>query len=349
MIHLKRVGNLYEKIYDLNILQLAHKEASKNKKHYKDVIMVNKNPKFYLKEIQNMLMNESYNIQEADYIQREIVDKGKKRILHVLPYYPHRIIQWAIILVIGDIFKNMFISTSFASVEGRGQLKASLELRKGIQTSGQDYFLQLDIKKFYPNVDRTILKRLLRRKFKDIKLLKLLDLIIDTAPELKGIPLGSLMSQWLGNFYLTYFDHFVKENLGIKYYYRYCDDLIILGKSRKELNKIKKEIYLYLKNELRLSIKNTYALRNISEGIDFVGYVHYPNNTLLRRRNKYSLRSVSHELQNKAKVGKKLTENDLSRIASYGGWVKYCDCIGLRKTYIDPVIEIFQKQILEEE
>lgn len=155
------------------------------------------------------------------------------------------------------------------------------------------------------------------------------------------------MSQWLGNFYLTYFDHFVKENLRIKYYYRYCDDLIILGESRKELNKIKEEISLYLKKELKLSIKNTYALRSISEGIDFVGYVHYPNKTLLRRRNKYSLRSVSHELQNKAKVGKKLTENDLSRIASYGGWVKYCDCIGLRKTYIDPVIEIFQKQILE--
>jgi RNA-directed DNA polymerase len=85
----------------------------------------------------------------------------------------------------------------------------------------------LDIKKFYPNIDHQILKQLLRRKFKDEDLLWLLDEIIDSAP---GLPIGNYLSQYFANFYLTYFDHWIKEVKGVEYYFRYADDLVILSR-----------------------------------------------------------------------------------------------------------------------
>ena len=341
---MKRVGNLYSELSDYDLLLEAHKRASKNKNHYEEVIKVNKNTDFYIQEIQRVLRSKSYEVKSTDYICRDIVDKGKERTLYILPYYPHRIIRWALILVMKDTLNRVFISTSYASIKGKGQLKASLDLREALKNKVNTHYLQLDIKKFYPNINRSILKEMLRKKFKDKDLLNVLDMIIDTSPGDKGIPLGSLLSQWLGNFYLTYLDHYIKEDLRVNHYFRYCDDLLILGESRKDLNEVRDLITRYLSDNLNLTVKDTYRLRNIHEGIDFVGYVHYRNKTMLRRRNKYSLRRISHKLKNKHKSGKLLTDTDRSRISSYIGWVKYCDCIGLRKTYIDPILKILDSQ-----
>ena len=331
---MKRVGYLYEKIYDIENLRAAHKEARKDKSFYSEVRWVDSNEEYALNKIRDMLKNNEYTVSPEDYKISERNDKGKMRTLHILDYYPHRIIQWAIILQIGDVLEKTFISTSYASIKGRGTLKASKDLRKAISDSEYNYFLKMDIRKFYPNIDREILKGILRKKFKDKKLLSLLDLLIDSSPDSKGIALGSLLSQWLGNFYLTYFDHYVKEVLRCKHYFRYCDDLIILGKNREELKRIKSLITKYLSDNLYLEVKPNWSCRHIRDGIDFVGYVHFRDKVLLRRGIKYSLRRSCHRLNNKTKRGKKLTNNDRSTIGSYYGWTKHCDGRGLYKTYI---------------
>lgn len=115
----------------------------------------------------------------------------------------------------------------------------------------------MDIKKFYFNIDQTILKEMLRRKFKDKNLLWLLDSIIDSMDNIKytnkqitkndlksgkGIPIGSYLSQYFANFYLCYFDHWLKEELKCKYVVRYMDDIIILDSSKDFLHKVRKQI-----------------------------------------------------------------------------------------------------------
>lgn len=332
----KRLGYLYEKVYDKENLINAHREARKDKGHYPEVQWVDENLEFCINDMHEMLKYQTYTFHPDEYRVRKIVDKGKERVLHIAPYYPHRIIQWAIILVIGEEFKKRFIQTTYASIDGRGQLKASLDLRGGIKHN--KHYLQLDIERFYPNVDRELAKLHLRRLIKDKKLLSLLYIIIDSSPGMLGLPLGSLLSQWLGNWYLTPLDRYIKQELKVKHYYRYCDDLILLGNNREELNYYRTKITDYTFNRLNLNIKPSYRLRSIDQGIDFVGYVHYRNKTKLRRRNKYALRSLYHKLMNKSKHGA-LTPTDMNRLASYNGWVKYCDCNGLRSRYITPITE----------
>ena len=81
------------------------------------------------------------------------------------------------------------------------------------------YFLKLDIRKYFDTIDHEILKRLIRRKFKDNDLLWLIDVFIDhpvpwTSPG-KGIPIGNLTSQHFANFYLSGLDHYIKGGKGV--------------------------------------------------------------------------------------------------------------------------------------
>ena len=83
-----------KKIYSMDNLRLAHRNAKRDKSHYREVKMVDSNPEFYLKIIQDMLDSETYQV--SAYKVSKINDKGKERELYKLPYFPDRIIQWAI-------------------------------------------------------------------------------------------------------------------------------------------------------------------------------------------------------------------------------------------------------------
>ncbi|MEF9476740.1 RNA-directed DNA polymerase [Chryseobacterium sp. 1B4] len=148
-------------------------------------------------------------------------------------------------------------------------------------------------------------------------MLWLLDEIINSAP---GLPIGNYLSQYFANFYLTFFDHWIKENLKIKYYFRYADDIVILNNDKENLHEILKIITKYLSNNLRLEVKRNWQIFPIeNRGIDFVGYVHYHTHTLLRK-------SI------KKRFAKMLRKNPKKEsIASYYGWAKHCNSKNLLK------------------
>lgn len=113
----------------------------------------------------------------------------------------------------------------------------------------------MDIKKFYPSINHAVLKRILKKKIKDKKLLKLLGEVIDSAD---GVPIGNYLSQFFANLYMAYFDHWVKEELKVKYYYRYADDIVILSDNKNQLRSWLVAIKLYLTHELQLKLKDNY-------------------------------------------------------------------------------------------
>ena len=181
------------------------------------------------------------------------------------------------------------------------------------------YCLKIDIKKFYPNVDNNILKQLLRKKFKDDDLLILLDEIIDSN---KGLPIGNLLSQYFGNFYLNYFDHWLKEELKLKNIFRYCDDIVILGNNKDDLRIILNKIKDYLQINLKLELSNHQIFPIKSRGIDFLGYVIYHDCVYLRKSIKLDwIKMIKYNRNNKS-------------IISYNGWLKYCNSINLRRKYL---------------
>ena len=125
----------------------------------------------------------------------------------------------------------------------------------------------MDISKYYPSIDNTILKEVIRRKIKDKNLLYLLDEIIDST---KGVPIGNYLSQYFGNLYLSELDHQLKAKH--KFYFRYCDDLVLLTDTKIKLHEILQKIKVFC-NSLILKLKENYQIFPVDiRGLDFLGY-----------------------------------------------------------------------------
>ncbi len=312
---MKRINHLYEKICSIENLHLADSIARKGKSKQPGVIDHDKNREENIQRLHEMLVNRTY--KTSQYTTFAIYEP-KQRIIYRLPYYPDRITHHAIMNIMEPIFVSTFTAVTYSCIKSRGIHAAAYAVRKALQDiPGTLYCLKLDIKKFYPSVDHEILKQLLRRKIKDSDLLWLLDGIIDSA---EGLPIGNYLSQYFANFYLTYFDHWMKEVKKVKYYFRYADDIVILAPDKPYLHGLLSEIRTYQDEKLKLTIKGNYQVFPVDDrGTDFVGYVFYHTHVRLRKSIK----------QNFARMIVK-NKNDKS-IASYYGWAVHCDSKHLLK------------------
>ena len=342
---MKRLGNVYSKIYSLENLYAAHQNARKDKQFYRAVKKIDKNPKPYMKKIQKMLKEHTYHISMEDYTVSVINDKGKERELWKLPYYPHRIIQWAILLQIEHVFNKVFTDFTCASLKDRGIHYALKKTKKSIKDEENSmYCLKIDIRHFYQNIDHDILKQLLRKKFKDPELLWLLDLIIDSHGDV-GVPIGSYLSQYLANFYLAYFDHWLKEELKCKYVIRYMDDMVIFNSSKEVLHEQLAKMKEYLHDELKLEIKSNWQVfpTNV-RGVDFVGYRTFNDFILLRRG---TCQRYKRKMLDMYKRKEFLTFSDYCTFNSYAGWLKWCNSRRLYEKYSKPLLPYIKKYYRE--
>lgn len=330
---MKRIGNIYEKIYDLDNLREAHRNAKRDKSHYREVKMVDSDEEYYLRIVQNMLKSKTYRV--SDYTHTKINDKGKVRELSKLPYFPDRIIQWAILLQIEDVFNNMLIPQTCASLKNRGIHKASRFVDKYLKDKDKTrYCLKIDVHHFYASINHNTLKQLLLRKFKDADLLWLLFLIIDSTDGDAGIPIGSYLSQYLANFYLSYFDHWCKEEKQCKYYVRYMDDVVIFDKDKQNLHVLLNEIKQYLSDNLKLELKYNYQIfPTFIRGVDFVGYRHFGDFKLLRKSTCKNFKNKMLKINNKQDV----TYKDFCCFYSYKGWLEFCNSYRLYLKYCTPI------------
>lgn len=299
-----------------NLLK-ADELARKGKKHKKEVIDHDKNKKHNLLELQNQLKNKSFQTSPYHIFKIYI---PKERDIYKLPYYPDRILHHAIMRVLEPIWVKGFTSDTYACIKKRGIHKAVRQIKSDLRdTKETKYCLKFDIRKYYPSIDHDILKAIIRKKIKDNDLLWLLDGIIDSAD---GIPIGNYLSQYFANIYLSYFDHYIKEVLSIKYYYRYVDDIVILDATKERLWFIFGEAGSYLNNRLNLTVKGNYQIYPVaSRGIDFLGYRFYHTHVLLRKTLKKSW--IQNVLSNQV--------NRAHAFWSYYGWAIHCNHRNLLK------------------
>ncbi len=319
-------------------LILAHHNARKGKGWYHEVKMVDANPEYYLTKLQEMLINKTYRTSEYETFIKK--DSGKEREIFKLPYFPDRICQWAIMQVIEPYLLRNFTKDTYSAIPGRGihQCLNRLKYALNHDVPESQYCLKLDCKKFYPSINHTILKEKYRRLFKDDDLLWLLDEIIDSTPGDTGIPIGNYISQYSGNFYLSEFDHWIKEVKKVKYYFRYMDDIVILGRSKEELHQLKREIEEYLWVKLKLKIKeNWQVFPTYVRGIDFVGYRVFMNYSLLRKSTCKQFKRKMTALNKKRIEGKQLNYSEWCSINSYKGWLIHCNSYRLSEKYIKPI------------
>jgi len=310
---MKRYNNLFEKIISIENLQLADVNARKGKTNQNCIIKHDKNREDNILNLHSRLKTKTY--RTSTYTTFKILDP-KERLIYRLPYYPDRIVHHAVMNILEPIFVSTFTSDTYSCIKGRGIHSASAKLKRALcDKENTTYCLKIDIKKFYPSVNHDVLKELLKRKFKDGDLLWLLDDIIDSA---EGLPIGNYLSQYLANFYLSYFDHWIKEAQGVANYFRYADDMVFLSNSKQFLHDLLFKIKTYLKESLKLILnKNYQVFPVVSRGIDFLGYVHFHTHTLVRKGIK----------QNFCRMLK--SKFNTQSVSSYLGWFKHANCINL--------------------
>lgn len=313
---MKRIGNLYQQIVSVANLQLADKKARKGKATQPGVLQHDRNRQANILHLHKVLLDKEFRTSQYT---RFTIFEPKEREIFRLPYYPDRIVHHAIMNVLEPVFMSVFTADTYSCIKRRGIHGAADAVKKALSDKPNTvYCLKIDIKKFYPSVDHDILKQLLRRKFKDADLLALLGEIIDST---EGLPIGNYLSQYFANYYLTGFDHWLKETERVKYYFRYADDIVILSGSKPYLHELLSKIRHYLQVNLKLQVKENYQVFPVeSRGIDFVGYVFRHSHTRLRKTIK----------QNCARMV--TSRNNSASRASYNGWLAHADCVNLKRT-----------------
>lgn len=340
---------MFPQVYEDTNLSSAHKNARKGKKWYEEVKVVDQNPDHYLGEIKESLINKNYNTSEYEvFIKR---DYHKDREIFKLPYYPDRIVQWALLQVIEPYLIRSIITDTYSAIPKRGVHLALKKIRRALRTDtlGTQYCFKMDITKYYPSIRHDLLKEEYRKLFKDADLLWLLDEIIDSTEGDTGVPIGNYVSQWSGNYFLSDFDHFCKEVLRIKHYYRYMDDVVILAGSKEELHHIEQEIRKYLLAK-SLHMKGNYQIFPVSvRGIDFLGYRIFPDYVLLRKSTVKNLKRRMSEIHLTIEKEGQMTFSQWCSINSYKGWLLYCDGYRLSQKYVaplEPYAEKFYKEVI---
>jgi RNA-directed DNA polymerase len=295
---LKRYGQLWEQITSFENLWNSAKQAQRGKRFRDNVLSFNYNLESELIALQYELQTQTY--QPSEYRTFEIVEP-KRRLISAAPYRD-RVVHHALCNIITPIFERTFIFDSYANRIGKGTHRA---LRRFTEFSRSSrYVLQCDIKKYFPSVDREILKSLIRRKIKCSDTLWLIDTIIDHGndqePVLeyfpnddlftpfqrkRGLPIGNLSSQFFANIYLNDFDHFIQEKLHSQKYLRYVDDFALFSEDRLFLSDARQQIESYLAT-LRLKIHSIKSqLFETKHGANFVGFRVLPDRIRIRTEN----------------------------------------------------------------
>ena len=252
-----------------------------------------------------------------DYRERDIVEGGKLRRIQVLTM-KDRIAAHAIMSVVDKHLRKRFIRTTSASIKERGMHDLMSYIRRDMRENpeGTRYCYKFDIKKFYESVKQDFVMYCVRRVFKDKKLIAMLDGFIRMMPE--GLSIGLRSSQGLGNLLLSiYLDHYLKDKYGIRYYYRYCDDGVVLAGTKTELWAIRDLIHNCIE-QIDLEVKANECVFPVEEGIDFLGYVIRPDSVRIRKRIKQKFARKMSEIKSRRR------RREL--VASFYGMAKHANC-----------------------
>lgn len=268
---MKRQGHLFDRLVAFNHLHRAALLAAHGKHSSTEVARFQFDMEIRILELRAEILNGIY--QPGKFRLFEISDP-KKRTIAAAPFRD-RVLHHAVCLLLEPIFEHSFIHDSYACRRGKGPQRAIQRTQQFARRS--EYFLKLDIRKFFASVDHGILKSLLQRKLKDRKFLSLLALLIDCTPPGnsldKGLPIGNLTSQHFANFYLDALDHYILEHIRPNGYVRYMDDMMLFGDEKPSLWATRDRIAAFLERELALELKQSATrIAPVASGVSFLGF-----------------------------------------------------------------------------
>lgn len=320
---MRREGHIIEEIVEYSNMAESFDQVlsgtKRKKSHQGRYLLAHREE--VIKELSERIASGTFHVTEKDIEEKDIIEAGKLRHIQFFKKLKNSIAVHAIMSVVDKHLKKRFIRTTSASIKNRGMHDLMKYIRRDMQKDpeGTRFCYKFDISKFYESVNQDFVMYSVHRVFKDKKLIAMLDNFVRIIPQ--GISIGLRSSQGLGNLLLSvYLDHYLKDRYGVRHFYRYCDDGVVLGKSKAELWEIRDAVHEQVE-QIDLKVKANERVFPVDEGIDFLGYVIYPDHVLLRKRIKQKFARKMHEVKSR--------KRRRVLIASFYGMAKHADCIML--------------------
>ena len=337
---MKSYNNLWEKFISEENIRTCIEKAAVGKRKRNSVKRALSDIDTYV----GIIRGYAENFENATHQEITIRDgnSGKERII-IVPRFKEHVIHHMVVQTMLPLLTTGMYKHTYSSIPGRGLHKCMKKMKAWIEHDPRNvkYCLKLDIKKFFNTIDHEVLANRMKKYIKDERFLAVVLEIIDASPN--GIPIGFYTSHWFANWLLQPLDHMIKEELHVKYYTRYMDDMVLFGPNKKQLHRARKAIDRYLREELHMKLKENwqvFRLDYIKDGehkgrpLDFVGFRFYRDKITLRK-------SIMLRLTRKAKkiVKKgKFTIYDAHQLMAWLGWIDWTDTYNVYTKYVASTI-----------
>lgn len=333
---MKRKGHLYDQMCDKALIREAIQNAAKGKTKHRNVRAILADMDGSVDFIYKLLTTGTFC--PTPYICDTVLEGTgrKKREISKPAFWPDQVIHWCIYLTLRPWLFQRIYGLNFGSIPGRGVHCAKRIVEKWIRGDHKNtkYYLKMDVRKFYPSIQpRRVIDKLCRI-IKDRRFLALNAQILGMSP---GLPIGMLLSQVYANFFLTDMDYWIKQELHACHYLRYMDDMVIFGRNKKQLHKMRDAISQRLRADGLTMKGNWQVCRTDKEPLDFMGFRFYRDRTTLRKR---LMLAITRSIRKAGRAGDRVSPHLASAVVSYLGWIKCSDSHRLYDKWIRPYLHI---------
>ena len=338
----RTIRNEYDKKLTYDNLMKAHILSRKGKGYRNEVILFNLKQEEYIMWLLKQLQTGKY--KHGSYTTFYVTEPKLRRI-EKSRYIDRIVHRWVVDNFLKEYFEKSFIYHTYACIKNRGMHKACLDVQKAMKHCkiiwNNYYILKMDIRKYFDNINKDILFKILKRKISDKKLLWLLKEIIYsncTKEELnslslkrKGLPIGNYTSQLFANIYLNELDQYIKHELRIKYYFRYLDDMILFVRTKEETKICLEKIRKFLKQNLELELNEKTQIFKSKQGVNFCGYKINEYRLKIRDRGKRKLKKKIKELKYKIRIGEIDSKEAKQYLVGHMGYIHYANIHNLSR------------------
>jgi hypothetical protein len=341
--------HVFERFATFDNLHDGYLLARRNKRYKDEVLDYSANLEENLIDAVNRLQWKDYTVGRMHEFREYF---PKPRIIVALPF-KDRVINCGAYRVLWPIYSRSFYEHSYGSIKKRGPVRATEQLQywmRLVANKPQRWWIgKADIAKFFFRIPIDVQLRELGRPLDDPDMMWFLRTAIRADGRPLGLPVdctdvfeservtgvgmqvGSLISQMTANVVLTRFDHFTKRSIGIPFYIRYMDDMIIMAPSKTQVWDALGAMDDYLRENLGLQLNGKTAVMPYDFGVEFVGRRIWPQKVELRRKTTLQMKRHLKYVKEHYATGELPFEYAKSVIISYLGLMKQSNCTALRE------------------
>ena len=322
----KTIRNKYKENLKYEKLLKAHIKSRKGKGYRKEIILFNLKQEEYIMWLYEQLKNKTY--KHGGYTEFYVTEP-KLRKIEKSRYLDRIVHRWVVDNFLEPCYVPKFINTSYACLKNRGMHKSAIYVKNTMRHCkakwNEYYILKMDVAKYFDNINKKILLKILERNIKDQELMWLIKEILYANKREKGLEIGNYTSQMFANIYLNEVDQYIKHKLKVKYYCRYLDDSIVIVRTKKEAKEILEKIKKYLKENLELELNQKTQIFKNKQGVNFCGYKINEYRMKLRDKGKRKLKKKVKKLKEEIQKENLTSKQAKKYLAGHLGYIKYAN------------------------